>query len=105
MKLFEPVTGEVLSTKAYAVIFFSLLLLTLATALLSSIDLGPFHTPVGLVIAGAKAVLVALFFMGLIHSTRLTQLVVGGGLLWLFILIFLTLDDYITRGWLGFPGK
>jgi cytochrome c oxidase subunit 4 len=48
---------------------------------------------------------VALFFMHVRHSTKLTKLVVLGGLLWLVILLMLTLSDFTTRGWLGVPGR
>jgi caa(3)-type oxidase subunit IV len=37
--------------------------------------------------------------MHLRHSTMLTRIVVGGGLLWLAILIGLTLSDFLTRNW------
>jgi cytochrome c oxidase subunit 4 len=49
--------------------------------------------------------LVALFFMHIRHSTKLTKLVVVGGLLWLAILLVLTMTDFATRGILGVPGK
>jgi cytochrome c oxidase subunit 4 len=49
--------------------------------------------------------LVALFFMHVRHSTKLTKLVVLGGLLWLAILLMLTLSDFTTRGWVGVPGR
>ena len=42
-----------------------------------------------------------MFFMHVRHSTKLTKLVVLGGLLWLGILISLTMADFATRGWLG----
>jgi cytochrome c oxidase subunit 4 len=50
-------------------------------------------------IAIIKALLVALVFMHLRHSRRLTQVVVAAGLIWLAILIALTLGDYFTRAW------
>jgi hypothetical protein len=31
--------------------------------------------------------------------------VVGGGMLWLGILLVLSLSDFVTRGWLPVPGK
>jgi cytochrome c oxidase subunit 4 len=49
--------------------------------------------------------LVALFFMHVRHSTKLTRLVVLGGLLWLGILLLLTLGDVMSRGWVGVPGR
>src|ERR1041384_5178884 len=99
----EPITGDVLSRKTYAAVFIALLCLTAITALVSFVDLGPFNTAVALGIAALKATLVALFFMGLIHSPRLNRVILGGSLLWLAILLMLTLDDYFTRGWLPFP--
>ena len=41
------------------------------------------NTPIALLIATIKAVLVILFFMHVIHSTRLTWVVVVGAFLWL----------------------
>jgi hypothetical protein len=35
----------------------------------------------------------------------LTKVVVGGGMLWLAILLVLSLADFSTRGWLPVPGK
>ena len=71
----------------------------------ASVDLGPFSIVVALGIACVKMVLVALFFMHIRHSNKLTKLVVVGGLLWLGILLLLTMTDFATRGILGVPGK
>jgi cytochrome c oxidase subunit 4 len=60
---------------------------------------------VALVIAVCKMLLVALFFMHIRHSTKLTRLVVLGGLLWLAILLVLSMSDFVTRGALGVPGR
>ena len=46
---------------------------------------------IGLAIATCKALLVALFFMHLLTSPRLTWLTVAAGLFWLGILLVLTL--------------
>lgn len=43
--------------------------------------------------------LVILFFMHVIHSTRLTWVVVIGAFLWLGVLFVLTFADYLTRMW------
>jgi len=92
------------SVKTYALVFAALIVLTLVTTRVAFVDLGPFSVVVALVIAVSKMLLVALFFMHVRHSTRLTKLVVTGGLLWLAILIVLTLSDFATRGWLGAGG-
>ena len=50
-------------------------------------------------------ILVALFFMHIRYSSKLTKLVVVGGLLWLAILLLLTMTDFASRGILGVAGK
>lgn len=84
------------STTYYAV-FAALIALTFLTVGISFIDLGAWHTPVGLLIAVTKASLVALFFMHLLHSPRMIWISFGAGLFWLAILLGLTMADYLTR--------
>jgi caa(3)-type oxidase subunit IV len=43
---------------------------------------------------------VALFFMHLLHFSRLTWLAAAAGLLFLGIMLALTLSDYWTREWM-----
>src|SRR5260370_42573132 len=89
------------SVKTYALILVALLILTVATTEVSRINLGAFSTVVALGIACTKMTLVALFFMHVRHSTKLTKLVIVGGLMWLAILLLITLTDFATRTWLG----
>ncbi len=49
--------------------------------------------------------LVILFFMGVKYNTKLTQVVAASGFVWLIILFGITMGDYLTRGWLGVPGR
>ena len=93
------------SRKNYTLVFLALIVMTFVTTAVAYLDLGAFNVITALSIAVVKMTLVALFFMHLRHSTRLTRLVVGGGLLWLAILLVLTLSDFVTRGWLPVPGK
>jgi len=93
------------SVKTYGAVFVALLILTFATTMVSTIDLGAFNVVAALAIAAVKMMLVALFFMHLRHSTILMKVVIGGGLLWLGILLVLSLADFTTRGWLPVPGK
>jgi len=93
------------STKTYAIILGTLLVLTVVTALVARIDLGPFSTIIALGIACTKMMLVALFFMHVRHSTKLTKVVIVGGLLWLAILLGITMTDFATRTWMGVPGR
>jgi cytochrome c oxidase subunit 4 len=83
----------------YFLVFGALALGTLLTWFASTVDLGWANTPVALVIATTKACLVILFFMHVIHSTRLTWVVVIGSFLWLGVLFVLTFADYLTRAW------
>ncbi len=93
------------SVLTYTIIWIVLIGATVLTTAVASVDLGVFSPVVALTIAAAKSILVALFFMHVRHSSRLTRLVVMGGLLWLLILISLSMADFATRGWIGVPGK
>ncbi len=83
----------------YFSVFAALAAGTLLTWWVSTFDLGMWNTPIALIIATTKAVLVILFFMHVIHSTRLTWVVVIGSFLWLAVLFVLTFADYLTRSW------
>ncbi len=93
------------SIKTYTLIFVALLILTAVTSSVAYIDLGSFNIVVALGIAVFKMLLVALFFMHVRYSSRLTRVVVVGGLLWLGILLLLSMSDFVSRGWLGIAGK
>jgi cytochrome c oxidase subunit 4 len=83
----------------YFAVFAALAIGTLLTWYASTINLGWANTPIALVIATIKAVLVILFFMHLKYSTRLTWVVVIAAFLWLAMLFVLTFSDYLTRYW------
>ena len=93
------------STGTYVKILLVLLALTGITTAVARVDLGAFSVVVALSIAVVKMLLVALFFMHVRHSTKLTKLVVVSGLLWLGIMITFTLADIWTRGLIGTPGR
>jgi cytochrome c oxidase subunit IV len=90
---------RIVATKVYAKVLAALLILTATTCGVSYIDMGKMNAVVAVVIAFAKASLVALIFMHLRYSRHLMTLVVAAGLFWLGILIALTMGDYLTRGW------
>lgn len=83
----------------YFVIFGVLMVLTVVTVAVSRIDLGAFNLPVAMAVAIAKATVVILWFMHVIHSPRLTWIVVISSFLWLAVLFVLTFADYLTRVW------
>lgn len=93
------------SVRTYLLVFAALIALTVITTAVAFVDLGPFSVVVALAIAVCKMLLVALFFMHIRYSTRMTQIAVTGGLIWLGILITLSMADFATRGWLPVPGK
>ena len=76
------------------IVFTGLLAMTVAVSYLL---LGVVGLAVALVVVGAKAALVALFFMHLKLSTPLTRLFAGAGLVWLALLLGLTMIDHLTR--------
>jgi cytochrome c oxidase subunit 4 len=86
----------------YVLVFLALLALTAATLGLARVDLGPWHSTVGLTIAAAKALLIVLFFMHVLQSKRVIWVIALSGLFWLGILMVLTLTDYATRSWVTF---
>jgi cytochrome c oxidase subunit 4 len=74
------------------------LCLTVITAAVSFVDLGPFNAVVALVIATVKALLVVLFFMHVKYtSEKLTKIVIVSAIFWLFLLLALSMADYGTR--------
>lgn len=89
---------HIMSSKLYYTIWITLLCLTVITAAVSFIDLGPLNTIVALVIATFKAVLVVLFFMHVKYtSEKLTKTVIVAAIFWLLLLLALSMADYTTR--------
>ena len=90
---------HVVSGKTYFGIWAALMCLTVITASVAFIDLGPLNTVVALVIATTKALLVVLVFMHVKYtSEKLTRMVIAASLFWLLLLLLLSLADYLTRG-------
>jgi len=89
---------HIMSSKFYYGIWIALLCLTVITAAVSFVDLGPLNTIVALVIATFKALLVILFFMHVKYtSEKLTKTVIVAAIFWLFLLLALSMADYTTR--------
>jgi cytochrome c oxidase subunit IV len=98
-------THEPDSVMTYALVFLALIAATVITTAVAFVDLGAFSVVVALAIAICKMLLVVLFFMHVRHSTKLTKLVLLGGVLWFFILIGMTYTDFGSRTWMGVPGR
>jgi cytochrome c oxidase subunit 4 len=96
---------HIVPLRTYLLIFAVLMALTGTTIWVAFQDYGPLNNVIALSIAVVKMTLVILFFMHVRYATRLTWLVVVSGFVWLVLLIAVTMSDYISRGWLGVPGK
>jgi caa(3)-type oxidase subunit IV len=78
----------------------ALTVLTVSLALMERahiIPLGGLSVPVALAIAGAKATLVAMFFMGLKYDSRTNLLAFVGGVVFLVIFLSFTFLDTLFR--------
>ena len=96
--------GHSVPAKLYVTIWAILMAMTITTVLVARADIGPFNVVVALVIATIKATLVVLFFMHLRYSPKLTMATVVAAMFFLFLLLGLTMTDYLTRAWLTNPG-
>ena len=97
----HPIT----SVRTYVLTFVALLVFTAITVVIARFDFGMMNTPVALTIAVFKGSLVVIYFMGLRYNTPLTKVVAVAGFFWLFILFGIGMSDYLTRAWIGVPGR
>ncbi len=98
-------TQHVVAVRTNIGVFVALLILLVATVGAAHLPLAGWHVPVAMAIATAKAVLIALFFMHVLHCHKLTMVISVASFLWLGIMVVLTLNDYLSRGILEIPGK
>jgi len=87
------------SRKTYFRTFLGLLGLTALTTGLGFLDLGSLNTAVAILLAAAKASLIAAFFMHALHESRTIRVVMIAGVMWLLIMLSLSLVDYASRSW------
>ena len=90
---------HVIPTSVYVGIWSVLMVLTAVTVFASFLELGNFNIVLALLIASIKATLVVLFFMHLYYSSSLTKVTMIAALFFLFLLLALSMTDYLTRGW------
>ena len=97
---------RLLSPAGYVAVFVILALLTILTVALSFVpNTGTMHLVIGQLIAAVKAALVVLFFMHVLRSLGQTRAVIAVTIFWFFLLLGLTLIDYLTRGMIpNLPG-
>lgn len=93
----EP-SEHILPSSLYWAIWAILIVGTVLTAWIATVDLGKFNTIIALFIATCKASIVVLFFMHVKYtSEKMTKAILIAAVFWLFILLFLSLSDYSTR--------
>ncbi len=85
------------SMKQHLLVLLGFLVLLAVNVGLSLLHLGLFAVPVAMIIALLQAGLIAVFFMDLRGAAHLVLIFAGAGLVWLFILFFLTMSDYLFR--------
>ena len=88
---------HVLPLRVYLGVGISLLVMTIATVLVSYVHLGGWNVVVAIGIATFKAILVALFFMHLLYDNKFYLFVFSMGVLFLGVFITLTMFDTMTR--------
>jgi len=94
---------HIVSAKLYWLIFLALIVGTVVTAWVATIDLGTYHgidanTVVALLIATCKASLVVLIFMHVKYtSEKMTKAILLAAIFWLLLLLVLSLTDYSSR--------
>ena len=94
---------HIVSAKLYWLIFLALIVGTVVTAWVATVDLGTYHgidanTVVALSIATCKASLVVLIFMHVKYtSEKMTKAILLAAIFWLLLLLVLSLTDYSSR--------
>jgi cytochrome c oxidase subunit 4 len=91
--------SEHISSSSFNWLIWAILIVgTVLTAWIATVDLGPFNTVVALIIATCKASIVVLFFMHVKYtSEKMTKAVLIAAVFWLIIMLMLSLADYSTR--------
>jgi cytochrome c oxidase subunit 4 len=98
---------HVSSVATYGIVWFVLMVLLLVTVLAIEIDLDHMVFPganitLAMFIAVIKALIVVLWFMHVKDASKLTWVAAGCSFVWFGLMILLTQQDYMTRGWM--PG-
>jgi cytochrome c oxidase subunit 4 len=99
----EEYQEHIVPRSVYLRVFTALMVLTILTVVVAFFDLRTMNVVVALTVAVVKATLVVLFFMHVKYASKITKLVVVSSIVWLGFLFFITLSDYLTRGWLMPP--
>jgi cytochrome c oxidase subunit IV len=89
---------HIVSASLYWLIWGILIVCTVLTAWIATIDLGKYNTVVALAIATFKASIVVLIFMHVKYtSEKMTKAILISAVFWLILLLVLSLTDYSSR--------
>ena len=97
--------GGHIGLKTHFAVFFSLMILTVITVVVSYYDFEPWNDLIAMAIATFKGALVVLFFMHVWHSSPLTKIVLITALFFFAILVAFVYADVFTREMLNVPGR
>lgn len=91
-------SAHIVSARLYWLIWAILIVCTVLTAWVATVDLGKANTVVALGIATFKATLVVLVFMHVKYtSEKMTKAILMAAVFWLLLLLVLSLTDYSSR--------
>jgi len=86
--------------RLYVIVYVALLILLSLTIGVSYIDIGRHpNNAIAIAIACVKGVLIVLFFMHMKYERWITWFFAAAGFVWLFIMISMTMTDYLTRNY------
>jgi cytochrome c oxidase subunit 4 len=96
---------HLVSLRGYILTWLALLGLTMLTILIGFANLGQLSILIAVALAAVQASLIAAVYMHALFGPTLVRVIVAGGIIWFLFLLSQTLGDYMTRGWVPFPGK
>lgn len=97
-KISEDHHSHLLPIKTYLKVFFALLAMIFVNIGISQLPLSPFWTTVCLIfVAIIQTLLVAVFFMELIHEDRFYSFVFGSSILFMMLFFVITLFELRSR--------
>ena len=97
--------GHVAPISMYLGVFAILLAGTAITVAVAFVDMGFMNTAVALAVAVTKATFVVLYFMHVRWASRLTWVVIAASIFWLLLMFSIGMTDYMSRDWMGVPGR
>jgi cytochrome c oxidase subunit 4 len=97
-------TGHIIGNRfTYFLVFVALMVGTAVTVAVTYVHLGWLNTPIALLIATTKAMLVIMFFMHMKDHPKLIKVTFAAAFFFFMILVAHTLSDYLSRGGSGMP--